>query len=91
MAKAAYKREIDRLGRLVIPKQYRDELDLPEEGGEVNVTCHGGVIYVTKAATTCVFCRSRKDLLNFKGKPVCRRCLASIRQNAEEKPYGEGK
>lgn len=85
MAKAAYKREVDRLGRLVIPKQYRDELDLPEEGGEVNVTCQGGVIYITKTSATCVFCRSHKDLLEYRGKPVCRRCMESLRQLPDEK------
>ncbi len=84
MAKSGYIREIDQLGRLVIPKQYRKELDIPDEGGTVLVTSKNGVISITKENPTCVFCRSKKNLGEFKGKPVCPRCLAEIKGEAAE-------
>ena len=70
MAKSGYIREIDRLGRVVIPKQYRKEMNISEEGGEVLLTCKNGVVTVSKSAEVCVFCRSRRKLSEFKDKPV---------------------
>lgn len=76
--KAGYVRDIDALGRLVIPKQYRKEMDIPEEGGTVNVTCANGVVTVTKAEKTCVFCGETNDLREFRNRSVCPECLAEI-------------
>ncbi|MBQ6263819.1 MAG: AbrB family transcriptional regulator [Clostridia bacterium] len=79
MAKSGYLREIDRLGRVVVPKQYRKEMNIPEEGGEVLLTCKNGVVTISKSAETCIFCRSRRKLSDVKGRPVCAKCLDEIR------------
>ncbi|MBR4765333.1 MAG: AbrB/MazE/SpoVT family DNA-binding domain-containing protein [Clostridia bacterium] len=84
MAKSGYIREIDRLGRVVIPKQYRKEMNISEEGGEVLLTCKNGVVTVSKSAEVCVFCRSRRKLSEFKDKPVCAKCLNEIKYGSEE-------
>ena len=84
MAKSGYIREIDRLGRVVIPKQYRKEMNIPEEGGEVLLTCKKGVVTVAKSAEVCVFCRSKRKLVNFKDRPVCAKCLDEIRNSDED-------
>ncbi len=89
MAKSGYIREIDRLGRVVIPKQYRKEMNLPEEGGEVLLTCKNGVVSVSKSAEVCIFCRSRRKLGEFKGRPVCAKCLDEIKNGPSEEPYEE--
>ena len=84
MAKSGYIREIDRLGRVVIPKQYRKEMNIPEEGGEVLLTCKNGVVTVAKSAETCIFCRSRRKLSDVKGRPVCAKCLDEIKYGSAE-------
>ena len=89
MAKSGYLREIDRLGRVVIPKQYRKEMNIPEEGGEVQLTCKNGVVTVSKSAETCIFCRSRRKLGDFKGRPVCAKCLDEIRYGSAEEEETE--
>ena len=84
MAKSGYLREIDRRGRVVIPKQYRKEMNIPEEGGEVLLTCKNGVVTVSKAAEVCICCRSRRKLSDFKGRPVCAKCLDEIKSGSDE-------
>ena len=76
--KAGYVRDIDPLGRLVIPKQYRKEMDIPEEGGTVVVTCTNGVVTVAKAEKSCIFCGETLELTEFKNRSVCLTCLAEI-------------
>lgn len=71
-------RDIDPLGRLVIPKQYRKEMDIPEEGGTVVVTCTNGVVTVAKAEKSCIFCGETQELKDFKNRAVCRNCLAEM-------------
>lgn len=89
MAKSGYVREIDRLGRVVIPKQFRKEMNIPEEGGEVMLTCRNGVITISKNAPICVFCRSRRKLTEFMGKPVCEKCLNELRAGDEQTDTAE--
>lgn len=90
MAKSGYIREIDRLGRVVIPKQYRKEMNLPEEGGEVLLTCKNGVVTVSKSAEVCIFCRSRRKLRSFRDRPVCAKCLDEIRLGSDaDRPFEE--
>ncbi|MBO4894611.1 MAG: AbrB family transcriptional regulator [Clostridia bacterium] len=84
MAKQGYIREIDKLGRVVIPKQFRKQMNVPEEGGEVVVTCKNGTVSISKLAETCIFCRSRKKLTEFKERPVCAQCLAELKGETGE-------
>lgn len=78
MAKTEFNRNIDSLGRLVIPKQFRKKMDIPDEGGTVIVTCVNGTVTVSKATVTCIFCESKKDLTEFKGRTLCRKCLKEL-------------
>lgn len=84
MSKNGILRDIDQLGRLVIPKQFRREMDIPDEGGTVTVTCQNGVVTVQKAVETCVFCRSKRGLIEFKDKLICPKCLAELKGEEAE-------
>ena len=80
MRKSGMTRRIDTLGRLVIPKEMRNSLEI-KEGDAVEFSLDGEKILITKYAPNCVFCGSRNDISVFKGKKICSACLKEIKEN----------
>ena len=72
-------REIDSVGRIVIPKQLRKELGMLEEGCKVEMFSDGKQIILKKAENDCVFCKSETDLVEFDGKHICKVCIDKIK------------
>ena len=71
-------RQIDELGRIVIPKEIRDTLDInPKDDMEIYI--EGESIILKKTGTCCIFCGERTDLTSISGKPVCSKCVKKIR------------
>lgn len=76
---AGYFREIDSVGRVVIPIQYRKELGLVSRGSIVEMFCDGKQIIMKKASLDCIFCSSEEGLVQFEGKNVCKACLEKLK------------
>lgn len=72
-------RKIDELGRLVIPKETRKVLDI-NEGEGLEIFTEGENIILKKYQPGCVFCGNASDVINFKGKMICKECLKNIRR-----------
>ena len=72
-------REIDKVGRIVLPKQLRKELDILEPGSEVELFSDGKQIICRKAVCDCIFCKSDTELTEFEGKFICRACLEKLK------------
>lgn len=72
-------REIDSVGRIVIPKQLRKELGMLEEGCKVEMFSDGKQIILKKSENDCIFCKSETDLIEFEGKFVCKSCADKIK------------
>lgn len=71
-------RKIDTLGRVVIPKDWRDEIGL-EEGTEIEITKVGDKIIIEKYEVGCTICGKSSDLfLKIKDKKICSKCLNEI-------------
>ncbi len=70
-------REIDQLGRIVIPKELRKVYDIAE-GEHMEILTEGDAIILRKFNRSCVFCGEGDDLVNYKGKFVCRSCLGKL-------------
>lgn len=70
-------RKLDELGRVVIPKEIRNKLDI-EEKDPIEIYLEGTSIILRKFETGCIFCNNSKDLVSFKEKLICRKCLAKI-------------
>ena len=68
---AGFIREIDSVGRVVIPMQIRKELGLVEYGSKVELFSDGKQIIVKKAVNDCVFCKAEAELIEFEGKFIC--------------------
>ena len=77
-------RKLDELGRVVIPKEIRNKLDI-EEKDSIEIYLEGSSIILRKFETGCIFCNNSKDLVSFKEKLVCKKCLAKMTEiNSEE-------
>lgn len=72
-------RKIDELGRLVIPKELRRILDLNEKD-PVEIFTDGDQIILRKYSPSCIFCDESQDVIEFKGKKVCKKCLEGLRK-----------
>ncbi len=73
-------RRIDPLGRLVLPKEIRNVLDIPE-GTPMEIYTEGESIILKKYAPNCLFCSNCDDVVDFKGKHICKSCLKDLRRN----------
>lgn len=72
-------RKIDTLGRLVIPKELRDKMDMPVET-PMEIFTEGDTIILKKYQPACIFCSSMDGVQEFKDKRVCKKCLAEMRR-----------
>ena len=71
-------RNIDELGRLVIPKEMRKKMGIGESS-PVEIFVEDDKIIVTKYQDSCLFCGADSELLSFKGKRVCKTCAQEIK------------
>lgn len=67
-------RQIDSLGRVVIPKDLRLELGI-DCGDKIAFETEDKRIIITKPGKNCIFCNSKYDLIEYCGKYVCQDCL----------------
>ena len=71
-------RQIDRLGRVVLPIELRRTLQI-EEKDSLEIFVEDNTIILKKYQPACVFCGNARDVSSFKGKNVygeCRRQLS---------------
>lgn len=70
-------RKVDELGRIVLPIELRRTLDIAEKD-PLEIYVDGSAIVLKKYRPTCIFCDSSKDIINFKGKNICPKCLKEL-------------
>ena len=73
-------RNIDELGRLVLPKELRRHFEI-EYDTAVEITSEDDKIVIRKFNPRCTFCNGTGDaspLVEFKGKKICAECRAQI-------------
>lgn len=78
MKKSVTTREIDSLGRVVIPVAVRRALRIQPKT-LVDVYIEDGHISIYKHTPSCIFCSGEEDLRQVSGKPVCKNCIAKIK------------
>ncbi|UHA74437.1 AbrB/MazE/SpoVT family DNA-binding domain-containing protein [Paenibacillus sp. 481] len=75
-------RNIDELGRIVIPAEMRQMLHMGK-GDPVVITSDNVSVTLRKYAPGCTFCDSLDRLLDFKGKKICSHCKVRILNGGE--------
>lgn len=77
-------RRVDELGRVVIPKEIRKKLNISEKD-PLEIYVEGRSIVLKKVELSCVFCGSNKNLIKYKDKLLCEKCLNELKLNKIEK------
>lgn len=73
-------RKIDNLGRVVIPKELRDSLDLQIGSFIEFYVDDDGYMIMTKSNQKCFLCGTNTNLTLFKGKKMCHKCINYIKE-----------
>lgn len=71
-------RKVDELGRVVLPIELRRTLDINEKDA-LEIYVDSSSIILKKYQPACIFCDNAKDVVNYKGKNVCRECLNELK------------
>ena len=75
-------RKIDELGRVVIPMEMRNKLNIGEKD-PMEIFSDGDSIILKKYEPSCVFCSNTKNLSKFKNKLICEKCAKKISELAD--------
>lgn len=70
-------RKVDELGRVVIPKEIRDSLEILEKD-PVEIYIDGCKVVIQKYNPTCCFCGNSNKLTTYKERLVCENCIKKI-------------
>ena len=71
-------RQLDALGRVVLPIELRRTLDINTRD-MLEILVDGNSIILRKYERNCHFCGSGSGLSSYKDKMVCRRCLNELK------------
>ena len=71
-------RKVDELGRIVIPMELRTKLEIQEKD-PIEIYVDGSSIVLRKVEKSCIFCGGKKNILIYKDRPVCDKCINNIK------------
>ena len=71
-------RGIDSLGRIVIPKSIRKQFGVIDNKDSFEIFVENDMIILTKYEPSCIFCDNVSDIVNFKGRKVCKECVKDL-------------
>ena len=74
-------RRVDELGRIVLPIELRRTLDITERDS-LEIYVDGSSIILKKYQPACIFCDDAKDVVSYKGKNICAKCLKELKERA---------
>ncbi|MBQ7647210.1 MAG: AbrB/MazE/SpoVT family DNA-binding domain-containing protein [Clostridia bacterium] len=75
-------RQVDEMGRFVLPKELRSSFDINFKDSLVIYTEDDKII-LKKYAPSCTFCGSEENNIMFNGKLVCKACIEKINKIKE--------
>ena len=70
-------RNIDELGRIVVPKEIRKKLGIANTD-PVEIYVDGDKIILTKYLPVCHFCSGSENIVEYKGKQICKSCIEEL-------------
>lgn len=73
-------RKLDELGRIVIPIELRRTMDIAIKD-TLEIFVDGDQIILKKYHPACIFCGDARDVILYKGKLVCKNCLAELKKD----------
>ncbi len=71
-------RPVDKMGRVVIPKEYRDSLKIENDVDSFEISLEGDKIVLKKFLPTCIFCNRLAPSVSFGEYNVCKDCIETL-------------
>lgn len=71
-------RKVDELGRITLPIELRRTLNIDIKD-PLEIYVEGEQIVLKKYEPSCIFCGNAKDVVNYKGKNICKSCLKELK------------
>lgn len=76
-------RELDALGRVVIPMEMRKTMKI-DKSTPLEIFVEGENIILRKYEPTCLFCGNATELVTYQERKICKDCLEKINQASAE-------
>jgi len=70
-------RQLDTLGRIVLPIELRRTLGIMNKDS-IEIFVDGDSIVLKKYQPSCIFCGNEQDVVLYKEKRVCKNCLKEL-------------
>ena len=82
-------RNLDNMGRVVIPREIRKQLDMTNGTDSFEIFMDGDNIVLKKHKPFCVFCKSQEECIEFENQTVCKSCIKKLQLKVEESKISE--
>ncbi len=79
MKATGYTRKVDTLGRIVLPKSLRKQMDIAIND-DIKFLVDGDMIVIKKYEPSCIFCDTEENVLNYRGKYICNKCMDGLKK-----------
>ena len=79
MKKTGVIRPVDRMGRVVIPKEIRNQLDVKNDVDSFEIYMEDGKVILQKYQPGCIFCKGEEKIVEFGGYNVCASCIEKLK------------
>ena len=77
-------RPVDKMGRVVIPKEIRKQLKIENDVDSFEVILDGDTVLLKKYQPSCIFCGELNESVDFEGYIVCTECINKLLALKEE-------
>ena len=71
-------RAVDKMGRVVIPKEIRKQLQIENDVDSFEIYMDGDRVVLQKYQPTCIFCDSLSDSVEYNGYNICKNCIEKL-------------
>lgn len=76
-------RQIDKLGRLVLPSDIRKSLNITDGVDSVEFFVDADSVIIKKYRPACIFCGSAEDIITYKNQAICTLCFEELRNGKD--------
>ena len=77
-------RAVDKMGRVVIPKEIRSQLGVKNDVDSFEIYMEGDNVVLRKYQPTCIFCNNLAESVELDGHIVCTECVEKLKALADE-------
>lgn len=76
-------RDVDKMGRVVIPKEIRNALKIESNSDSLEIFTEGDTIILKKYKPACFFCDTLEETVNYNGYNICVSCIEKLKKLAD--------